>query len=357
MFIANFTRVTALTALCGWASAQTLQSVSYTATSAFANMPFSGLTTALPQFDPALGSLVEMDLTAIVGMQGSLGIEHTQATALPAGWEYFLGSNLSIQTQVTSTLQATWGNESQLFGPALSAYDSTTDFAGTSGTTLSFPNWTGGGGQWGFPFVNWLDAWTGTGTTNASASAAPMGFTQVVGMVFNPTLQGRVQYTVRYFYTHDPVRFCKPLNTVLCPCGPFGNGNACQNSVGTLGAALVPSGASSLANDTLALAASGMPSGSFVMFIQGTNSTHSGAVLGDGVLCVGGTITRLGIKLVVGGAAVYPGVGDPAISVAGQVLTAGTQLAYQAYYRDGNTTFCTPATFNLTGGVRTRWQP
>jgi hypothetical protein len=90
------------------------------------------------------------------------------------------------------------------------------------------------------------------------------------------------------------------------------------------------------------------------LYFQGTSSLGAGIAFGDGLRCVGGTITRLGVHASVGGASLHPVGGSASISVAGGVTTAGTTRHYQVLYRN-NAAFCTSAAFNLTNAVRVVW--
>jgi hypothetical protein len=99
-----------------------------------------------------------------------------------------------------------------------------------------------------------------------------------------------------------------------------------------------------------------MPPSTSVLFFQGSAYTNAGHTFGDGSRCVQGSIARLGTKTAVNGVAQYPEPGDAPISIQGQIPGPGAQRAYQAWYRDP-ADFCTPATFNLTSGVRTTWTP
>jgi len=78
---------------------------------------------------------------------------------------------------------------------------------------------------------------------------------------------------------------------------------------------------------------------------------------GDGVLCIGGAIVRLGIKFNNAvGTSTMPSGADPALSVMGGVPPAGGFRFYSIWYRDG-APFCTAATFNLTNGEAILWIP
>ena len=137
-----------------------------------------------------------------------------------------------------------------------------------------------------------------------------------------------------------------------CPCGNNGvAGNGCASTVSASGANLATSGIGSLSNDTLVLHGTLMPNSSCLYF-QGV--TQVGIVFGDGVRCVGGSITRLGTKSNAAGASQYPSGSDAPISVKGGVLAPATRT-YQVWYRNA-APFCTPSTFNLSNGVLVMWQ-
>lgn len=146
---------------------------------------------------------------------------------------------------------------------------------------------------------------------------------------------------------------------VACPCGnnsPVGQGRGCVHSAG-LGARLVTSGMPSLSGDTLVLTGSSQPAGTLGLFFQGTAAagTGQGVAFGDGILCVGGTIVRLGVKAAPAGTSSYPIAGDPSVSVQGLVAAPGVRT-YQLWYRDA-LTYCTASTFNLTNGAEVLWLP
>ncbi|MBL8859416.1 MAG: hypothetical protein JNL28_12970 [Planctomycetes bacterium] len=151
--------------------------------------------------------------------------------------------------------------------------------------------------------------------------------------------------------------------SVLCPCDPGQAGNigeGCAHSAGGGGGKLQATGIASVSNDSLVLHATNMPATTALLFFQGTlrQNSGNGSTFGDGLLCVSGVITRLGVKFASGGAADYgAGVGaDPLISVQGLVPVNGAVRRYQAWYRDA-AAFCTPSTFNLTGGLELTWVP
>jgi hypothetical protein len=140
-----------------------------------------------------------------------------------------------------------------------------------------------------------------------------------------------------------------------CPCGNEsapGLGEGCRSSLGR-GATIVDTGIASLSADTLVLEGSGMTS-SLALYMQGDLAVPTPAPFaGDGLLCVGGVILRLGSKTNVAGASRFPEAGNPSISVRGQVTVPGTR-AYQVWYRNA-AAFCTGATFNLSSGRIVTW--
>jgi Tol biopolymer transport system component len=146
---------------------------------------------------------------------------------------------------------------------------------------------------------------------------------------------------------------------VTCPCGNNGShGAGCENSFGTGGARLAASGNASVTTDAFVLHADEMPPTTAVLFFQGTSKVNNGAgsVFGDGLLCAGGTVMRLGAKSAVNGSAVYGGpVGDIPISVRGAVTYGGLKRYYQAWYRNVDPGYCTASPFNLTNGVEMHW--
>jgi hypothetical protein len=140
-----------------------------------------------------------------------------------------------------------------------------------------------------------------------------------------------------------------------CPCGNNGAAfNGCASSVNPMGAHLGALGNPSVSADTYQLIGTGMPDAPCLYF-QGTGliAGGSGAVFGDGLRCVGGTVVRLGIKTNVTSFSSYPQAMDLSISAAGSVQ-AGQVRNYQCWYRNGQP-FCTPDTWNLTNAHQVTW--
>ncbi|MBL8858807.1 MAG: hypothetical protein JNL28_09900 [Planctomycetes bacterium] len=145
-----------------------------------------------------------------------------------------------------------------------------------------------------------------------------------------------------------------------CPCANNGTaGNGCANSSFASGARLIARGFPGVTNatDSLVLTAVNIPGPG--LFFQGTGQFGggNGIPFGDGLLCAGGTITRMGVVFPSGNAASYPGGLTPnPIHVAGAPIALGDVRHYQCWYRDA-AVFCSAATYNLTQGLTITWQP
>jgi len=149
-----------------------------------------------------------------------------------------------------------------------------------------------------------------------------------------------------------------------CPCGNRGQpGRGCENSAGTGGAFLSAAGTSSLAGDTIVLTSSGeLPTATSVM-LQG-DADVAATIFGDGLRCVGGHLERLFVHSAAGGVFVAPRPGDPAVSTRsatlGDPIPIGATRHYQAYYRDGDPSFCpfpTGDSWNISSGLSIVWSP
>jgi hypothetical protein len=99
------------------------------------------------------------------------------------------------------------------------------------------------------------------------------------------------------------------------------------------------------------------------ILMQGTTRLAHGAVYGQGVRCVGGSLERLYTKSASGGSITAPdfGAGDPSVSVRsaaqGDVIQFGRSRWYLVYYRDPTVLGGCPAasTFNATQTGRVDW--
>ena len=118
---------------------------------------------------------------------------------------------------------------------------------------------------------------------------------------------------------------------------------------------LFGAGQPTVANDQVVLSANHVPIGVTTLFFEGTTPVAP-MPFGDGLLCVVGSIKRLAIKPATGGVVAFPEAGDPAISTAGSLTTAGGTRAYQLWYRDP-ANFCGGQFFNTSNAVQIDWVP
>ncbi len=142
-----------------------------------------------------------------------------------------------------------------------------------------------------------------------------------------------------------------------CPCANYGPvGSGCRNSASTSGARLSYSGTPN--PDTLALLSLFEPSTASSVFIQSDALRSVQRFFGDGILCLGGQLRRMYVKSAVLGTAQAPQTGDLSITqrsaALGDPLPPGAVRYYQVWYRD-NATYCTPAAFNISSGLRVVW--
>ncbi len=149
-------------------------------------------------------------------------------------------------------------------------------------------------------------------------------------------------------------------SATACPCGntglPF---RGCDNSSATGGAVAYSTG--TLNPDTLVITSAGERSTALSVFFQGT-ATQAPALYGDGLRCIGGTLTRIAAKNAVNGQVGSPGIGEQAIrdrsAALGDVILPGETRFYQVAYRDPEPTFCatpTGSTFNASSGLIVVW--
>lgn len=143
-----------------------------------------------------------------------------------------------------------------------------------------------------------------------------------------------------------------------CPCGNAsapGASAGCASSLG-YGGRLLAEGPACVTADNMHLVGHDMGNAP-ALYFQGSlqQSGGAGSSFGDGLLCAGGTIVRLGVQFNVNGSSLHPASGGLPISSAGGVLGGATHT-YQAWYRDA-VAFCTASNFNLTNGLQVVWAP
>ena len=161
--------------------------------------------------------------------------------------------------------------------------------------------------------------------------------------------------------------YCSPglSGTIACPCAnpPSGAGLGCNNSDNTGGAGIGAVGSASLATDTIVISTYGQKLTSTTVLLQGTAQNTTGLVFGQGVRCVAGTLKRLYVRAASAGGVSLPAAGDASISARsaalGDVLSAGAQREYMAYYRDPTVSggCAATSTFNATSSGRLTWGP
>lgn len=325
----------------------------------------SSTTAVLPQFDGSLGVLTSIEININALVAGTWKVENTTTSPFTMTSGY-IGVSVPVTlpnsgTSGTSIGYLGYGLTAGFPAPlALAAFDGVLDFAGPSAGPVDMS---------GQPFSSTVSAnlvhpstfapYLGSGTWTANVTPG-----SVSGPILFPTelqssasLQGAARVEVRYSYTAFPAAICRTYLHPACPCAQVfaQNNGGCVNSVSTTGAPLDVSGVGRIGGDTLRLTGSAMPNDGFAAYFQGTTYAYVGTPLGDGLLCIGGGLMRLGVRQSVGGTSQYPGVGDAPISVQGSVTTPGLR-AYQAQYRDA-ASFCTPATFNFTSAFVVRWAP
>ena len=148
-------------------------------------------------------------------------------------------------------------------------------------------------------------------------------------------------------------------HTTPCPCGNSSTlpGNGCAHSFDPAGANLTATGQP--ATNDVVLVTSFTPSSSFTLFMQ--HDSPGDTIFHDGVLCAGGALIRLRGRSAVAGSASFPNsafANDATLTLSqrGQVFPGqGVRRYYAAWYRNASTTFCPPATSNVTNGWRIDW--
>lgn len=238
------------------------------------------------------------------------------------------------------------------------------------------------------PFVLPYQARTFVGNASGAfdpASLAPSSLNQSVvaflGGVFMPGYVSSAYNSIPLIrptcYPEAGAPFCSndTLGTdhmTPCPCSNSGSiGNGCSNSFNADGARLTAYG--NVADDDIlgpgpqpmVLSASGMPATSFTMFIQ--HDAPGDTRFHDGVLCASGGLVRLRgrnagtAQFMAAGTAVFPNsnfANDSTLTLSsrgGVVVGSGATRYYAAWYRNASTTFCPPATANVTNGWRVTW--
>ncbi len=117
-----------------------------------------------------------------------------------------------------------------------------------------------------------------------------------------------------------------------CPCGNLGGADeGCRNSSGS-GALLTAAGSASVGSDDLSLDVTQGPGNVPGVVFLGTTQANGGAgtLFGDGLLCAGGGLQRLGVVFLDGGGA---GIWGPNLAPQGG-WAAGDTRHFQGWFRD-----------------------
>lgn len=318
-------------------------------------------TVSLPKFDGSVGVLRVVRVSVYAEVSGTWSVENLNASPSSFGG-YASGTYVGVYVPVVLPAGGMFP-PNPAYGPdpavPLAAFDGTVDYAGASGTVLTFSGASGDGSpsQYADMYVDAdLVPYAGAGTI--AVGLGPIG---AVGPNMPPGFQTaetrsvNAWITVRYTYDPFPTRICRAAPFSGCPCGNGSTGyNGCGNSLGASGGSLDPAGTASLSSDTLVLTGAGMTNSS-ALYFQGDAFAFVQLPYGDGLRCVTGSIVRLGSKTNSAGSSQYPGTGDAPISVRGGIAAPGTRY-YQVIYRDGGT-FCTASQFNATNGLAILWSP
>ena len=336
----------------------------------FPHQPTGWTATAqLPLFDPNLGTLTDVTITASALLGGTAGLENgnpqaASSTYMPNGWV-----TTSFPFGWIPPLNPAYDSPSEY---ALGAFDGTLDFAGSSGFLFSFtdaagqgsPTYTwGGSGSFVSSFVGPAGA---PGTFPFTFDADDGQYAHVApGFVETHALTVRAFVTVRYTYETFS-SLCEPgqAGALACPCGnpPAFPERGCDNSAATGGAALDLIGNAVVGTGNARLRTFGELPTALSIVLQGDASNASGVVFGQGVRCVAGNLLRLYVENASDGSIVEPDPGEPSIparsAALGDPLAPGVQRWYSVYYRDPVVLGGCPSasTFNVTQTLAVRWE-
>ena len=179
-------------------------------------------TVMLPAFDPDLGVLGVVRVTVSGAVDGSLGLENTNAQ--PVSVTHYVGARIDVVLPGGGIPSPNPAFE--VYGRALSAYDGTTDFGGTSGVTLPFTGATGTGAPsmtvdlfniyaFGQAYVGPAGA-PGTISIDLSSTETQDGLPP--GVVETHTLSASVLVRIEYEYDPPPASMCLATPWAPCPC-------------------------------------------------------------------------------------------------------------------------------------------
>jgi len=153
-------------------------------------------------------------------------------------------------------------------------------------------------------------------------------------------------------------------HTTACPCGNNGApGNGCAHSFSAAGANISAYGivaTDSVPNPSqVVLHTTNSPAAAFTLFMQ--HDALDDRTFHDGTLCANGTLIRLRGRNAAAGQAFFPNsnfANDSTLTLSQRGLVtvgSGATRYYAGWYRNASTTFCPPATANVTNGYRIVW--
>jgi len=136
----------------------------------------------------------------------------------------------------------------------------------------------------------------------------------------------------------------------LCPCGNGGLGDrGCDIQQGTGGVKLAATGfrPDGFGGGLATFVGSGFPPASTptTVLVRDDELAPRSPVFGDGILCIGATVTRVRAAFAIGGTATYS---------IGNGVGAGDYY-YQLWFRNTPAMFCTPDAFNLSNAYKLSW--
>lgn len=311
-----------------------------------------------PKFDTALGTLTSVGVTFEIQATVAGGIENAENAPVLA--QLFLG----VEGEVTAAdytvfCAATSGMTTSAY--SLSAFDGTIDYAGTSGASVATTVLSGTSGSGSLGGSGILAQYSGPpgapGTAGTRVRATNVSHPPSGGdfRVTSTTSAAILDVTITYTYVPRVTSLCFGDGSgTACPCSNDSSAQTgCLNSFG-YGSLLSATGGAAVSADSLVLTAT-VPGSNTTMFFQGTSphSSGAGAVFGDGLRCLDGTVIRLVTTTGDSGVATFPTSRDPSISYAGSVPSGETRY-YQVWYRN-SAEFCTEDTFNLSNALRVDW--
>ena len=143
------------------------------------------------------------------------------------------------------------------------------------------------------------------------------------------------------------------IASVSGSCNP-GTLRICEAQANSTGqpATLTSTGSSSLSANDLQLVASDLPSSTVGLFFYGSGTTS--LPVGNGTLCIGGTIRRLPVEFATPTGTMTHALDTSAAGSPSGPITAGTTWGFQAWFRDNT---AGGALFNLTEAVAIAFEP